>query len=212
MSDWKEYQKTALWEMRPYVPNEDLNGISVSDYEIPRKGGMIARNPKNHSDQWYVACDFFRENYAPAERDAALLQQYVDVANDLVSKLAASVKREMVQQKRIAELEKQIQKTRDNFYAADRLNIETQKTTTVQFSAMISRYVDQCGDQQERIADLERQIEIGDEALTMLQENLEADIEKVKAEAARLKAENGFLKARLERYEGEDHNAGGDDG
>lgn len=68
MSEWKQYRKTALQEMRPYVPGEDLTGISVSiedKAEIEAGGGgMIARNADNHKDQWYVAKDFFNTNYA----------------------------------------------------------------------------------------------------------------------------------------------------
>ncbi|MBN4082103.1 hypothetical protein JYT21_00205 [bacterium AH-315-B15] len=50
--------------MRPYVPGEDLNGISVSDVDNPEGDlGMIARNPKNHDDLWYVARKYFEENF-----------------------------------------------------------------------------------------------------------------------------------------------------
>ncbi len=63
---WKEYRKTAVQEMRPYVPGEDLTGISVSPEDTPEEGGMIARNAANHADQWYVAKDFFAKNYEEA--------------------------------------------------------------------------------------------------------------------------------------------------
>ena len=62
---WKKYRKTAIQEMRPYIPGEDLSNISVSKEDIPEEGGMIARNAKNPNDQWYVAKDFFEENYEP---------------------------------------------------------------------------------------------------------------------------------------------------
>jgi hypothetical protein len=29
-------------------------------------GDMIARNPKNHSDQWLVAKQYFEDNFEPA--------------------------------------------------------------------------------------------------------------------------------------------------
>lgn len=48
--------------MRPYEPGEDLSGISVSAEDTPEEGGMIARNPKNHADQWYVAKKYFEDN------------------------------------------------------------------------------------------------------------------------------------------------------
>lgn len=63
---WKEYRKTAVQEMRPYVPGEELTGISVSPEDTPEEGGMIARNADNHADQWYVAKDFFAKNYEEA--------------------------------------------------------------------------------------------------------------------------------------------------
>jgi hypothetical protein len=52
--------------MRPYIPGEDLTGISVNKEDTPEAGGMIARNAKNHEDQWYVGKQFFADNYEPA--------------------------------------------------------------------------------------------------------------------------------------------------
>lgn len=63
MSEFRPYRKSAIAEMRPYVPGEDLTGISVADCDTPEEGGMIARNPENHTDQWYVAARFFLQNY-----------------------------------------------------------------------------------------------------------------------------------------------------
>lgn len=63
MSEFKQYRKSAIAEMRPYVEGEDLAGISVNKEDSPGLGGMIARNPKNHQDQWYVAKQFFADNY-----------------------------------------------------------------------------------------------------------------------------------------------------
>lgn len=63
MTAWKLYRKTGAQEMRPYVPGEDLTGVSVSKEATPEPGGMIARNAKNPADQWYVAKKFFAENY-----------------------------------------------------------------------------------------------------------------------------------------------------
>ncbi len=62
MSDFKQYQRKGLSEMRPYIPGEDLTGISVSQTDTPELGGMIARNPKDHNDQWYVAKKYFDDN------------------------------------------------------------------------------------------------------------------------------------------------------
>lgn len=60
---WKNYRKTAIQPMRPYVPGEDMSVVSVSKENTPEEGGMIARNPENHADQWYVAKGFFSKNY-----------------------------------------------------------------------------------------------------------------------------------------------------
>jgi hypothetical protein len=56
---WKTYRRIGLTEMRPYVPGEDLTDISVSSQDTPQDGGMIARNPDNHSEQWYVNEAYF---------------------------------------------------------------------------------------------------------------------------------------------------------
>lgn len=72
MSEFKQYRRNGVAEMRPYVPGEDLTGISVSGVDIvfgmgmPREGAMIARNPKDHKDQWLVAGKYFRENFDTA--------------------------------------------------------------------------------------------------------------------------------------------------
>jgi hypothetical protein len=63
MSGWKEYRKSAVQEMRPYIPGEDMTDISVSEGDTPEPGGMIARNSDDHGDQWYVAKAFFEKNY-----------------------------------------------------------------------------------------------------------------------------------------------------
>lgn len=63
---WKEYRKKviATTEMRPYVPGEDLTGISVSIADDPpEEGDMIARNPKNSADMWLVGKEYFNDNY-----------------------------------------------------------------------------------------------------------------------------------------------------
>lgn len=67
MSEWKKYRRKGLSEMRPYVLWEDLTGISVSSQDDPpRDMGMIARNPKDEKDQWYVARKYFEDNFESA--------------------------------------------------------------------------------------------------------------------------------------------------
>ena len=57
--------------MRPWRPGDDMGGVSVSAPDAlagsPKAGDMIARNPKNHSDQWLVAKAYFEENLAEIE-------------------------------------------------------------------------------------------------------------------------------------------------
>jgi len=66
-NDWKQYKRKGLSEMRPYVKGEDLSGISVSKEDNPETDmGMIARNPKNSQDQWYVAKKYFEDNFEEA--------------------------------------------------------------------------------------------------------------------------------------------------
>lgn len=64
---WKQYKRKGLSEMRPYVKGEDLTGISVSKEDNPETDmGMIARNPNNHADQWYVSRKYFENNLEEA--------------------------------------------------------------------------------------------------------------------------------------------------
>ena len=60
---FKKYIRTNVSEMRPYIPGEDMTHISVSNVDTPEEGGMVARNPLNHDDQWYVAKKYFEDNF-----------------------------------------------------------------------------------------------------------------------------------------------------
>lgn len=63
-SPFTKYKRTNIAEMRYYIKGEDLSNVSVSDEDDPDNDmGMIARNPKNHKDQWYVARKYFEENF-----------------------------------------------------------------------------------------------------------------------------------------------------
>ena len=79
MSRFKEYRRTNIAEMRPITPQEIKLGrlimaktheripISISEPDLrngsPKAGDMVARNPKNHEDQWLVAKKYFEENF-----------------------------------------------------------------------------------------------------------------------------------------------------
>jgi len=64
---YKRYRRIQIAELRPYVVGEELNeqvSISAADRAAgsPKEGDMIARNPKNHADQWLVAKRYFENN------------------------------------------------------------------------------------------------------------------------------------------------------
>lgn len=76
MSEFKQYRRKQIAELRPYVLGEDIfDGgcilVSVSDEDrkagSPKLGDMIARNPKNHADQWLVSAQYFADNFEPVE-------------------------------------------------------------------------------------------------------------------------------------------------
>jgi len=65
---WDKYKRKGLSEMRPYVKGEDMTNICISPEDDPENDmGMVARNPKNSNDQWYVARAYFDDNLEPAE-------------------------------------------------------------------------------------------------------------------------------------------------
>ncbi len=77
---FKQYRRTQIAEMRP-VSGRDIYQfktfgyicefvgitVSISDADknngSPKVGDMIARNPKNHTDQWLVAEQYFNDNF-----------------------------------------------------------------------------------------------------------------------------------------------------
>ena len=68
---WKKYKRKGVSEMRPYRRGEVLlPEVSISEADrlngSPKVGDMIARNPKNHNDQWLVAEKYFNDNLEPA--------------------------------------------------------------------------------------------------------------------------------------------------
>jgi hypothetical protein len=68
MTEFKQYRRTAIAEMRPYIVGEELPAnVSISEADrlngSPKDGDMIARNPKNHDDVWLVAALYFSDNF-----------------------------------------------------------------------------------------------------------------------------------------------------
>lgn len=83
MKDFKQFRRSQIAEMRE-VTEVDINvfknhgfihiseypfgnNISISDADknngSPKIGDMIARNPKDYSDQWLVAEKYFKDNF-----------------------------------------------------------------------------------------------------------------------------------------------------
>lgn len=68
-SEFQQYRRKQIAELRPYLDGEVLERVSVSAEDqkagSPKPGDMIARNPKNHADQWLVAAQYFADNFEP---------------------------------------------------------------------------------------------------------------------------------------------------
>ena len=84
MSYFEQFRRKQIAELRT-VTQEDVNEfkernllyahetkdnvieVSISDVDLangsPKIGDMIARNPKNHLDQWLVAEQYFKDNF-----------------------------------------------------------------------------------------------------------------------------------------------------
>ena len=67
MPEFYQYRRVQIAEMRPYSPGELMKDISISQPDLeagsPKVGDMIARNPKNHKDQWLVSEQYFADNF-----------------------------------------------------------------------------------------------------------------------------------------------------
>jgi hypothetical protein len=71
---WMKYRRSQIAEMRYWTEFVDMTGVSVSQADreagSPKVGDMIARNPKNHADQWLVAAQYFADNFEPTGEEA----------------------------------------------------------------------------------------------------------------------------------------------
>lgn len=69
MIEFTQYRRTQIAEMTPWFAGFDMARVSVSEPDrengSPKIGDMIARNPKNHADQWLVASRYFADNFEP---------------------------------------------------------------------------------------------------------------------------------------------------
>lgn len=71
LDGFKPYRRKATAELRPYYDGENIDHVSISDVDLgngsPKPGDMIARNPRNHKDQWLVAAEYFADNFETDE-------------------------------------------------------------------------------------------------------------------------------------------------
>lgn len=66
--NFRRYRRIQIAELRPFIPGQQLGDtVSISEEDrkagSPKAGDMIARNPKNHDDQWLIAAQYFVENF-----------------------------------------------------------------------------------------------------------------------------------------------------
>lgn len=70
-TEFKQYRRKQIAELREWEPGDNMSAVSISapDKEAgsPKQGDMIARNPKNHADQWLVAARYFADNFEAIE-------------------------------------------------------------------------------------------------------------------------------------------------
>lgn len=63
--DVNEFQERNL--LSAHETKDNVIEVSISDADLlngsPKIGDMIARNPKNHLDQWLVAEKYFNDNF-----------------------------------------------------------------------------------------------------------------------------------------------------
>jgi hypothetical protein len=83
MSEFKSFKRKQISEIRE-VTESDIKEYTEKDYisvfgwqyvvsissadlekGSPKIGDMIARNPKNHNDQWLIAEQYFNDNFEP---------------------------------------------------------------------------------------------------------------------------------------------------
>jgi hypothetical protein len=72
MSQFKQYRRSEITELRPYVPGEVLDphiSISAVDrrFGCPKLGDMIARNSENPDEQFLVEAGDFAQAFEPVE-------------------------------------------------------------------------------------------------------------------------------------------------
>lgn len=68
---FRTYKRVGAIEARPYERGDQAThniSISEADLTLPTLvGGMVARNPDNHDDMWYIAAAYFAKHYSADE-------------------------------------------------------------------------------------------------------------------------------------------------
>jgi len=66
MGKFKKYTRVSTYELRPYIVGESIKEVAIADQDIinssPKKGDMIARDPKNHKDKWLLSEEYIKEH------------------------------------------------------------------------------------------------------------------------------------------------------
>jgi hypothetical protein len=77
-SGFRPFKRTRHIEARPWTAEDAKwwrehasHPASISEADrvaagMPEPIGMLARNPDNHADQWYIAPAYFAKHYEPA--------------------------------------------------------------------------------------------------------------------------------------------------
>jgi len=74
MSKFKQYRIKQIAELREVTSEDSLPKLMLEEVAIsqayldagsPKIGGMIARNPENHAEQWLVSKEDFNYYYEP---------------------------------------------------------------------------------------------------------------------------------------------------
>ncbi len=95
VEDFKHFSKKGTTLLRPYVEEESMAGISVSDADkkngSPKIGDMIAQNKEDATDMWLVAENYFNDNYELVNSEGVSISKIqlkvaeelmVDILND----------------------------------------------------------------------------------------------------------------------------------
>lgn len=72
MSTFKDYIKTAVQPMRPYIVGEPMKKVRGDKGVIPKAGGMIAVDPKNPIDMWYITPELFEATYKEVRKSTTV--------------------------------------------------------------------------------------------------------------------------------------------